>query len=200
MPATLIHEFGHFAAFYRNGERLLREPSPDLAEIDSQGLELLAVLRYDTIYGDLTDTARTVQLYLSLYTLLSGCAEDEFERFACGTEDLTLEALNAEYGRLIDAYGLTGLGAEARSWTQVPQTFRSPLYGIGYAAAMSAAMELYRIGLEDPDAAVDAYLSIVDRKEGAGFRETLTETGLSDPFGPDWEKRFAETLGAIFPR
>ncbi|MBR0508077.1 MAG: hypothetical protein IJJ86_05665 [Clostridia bacterium] len=199
MPSTLIHEFGHFAAFYRNGETLRSEPAPDLAEIDSQGLELLAVLRYDTIYGELADAARTVQLYLSLYTLVSGCLEDEFERFAYGTEDLTLEALNAEYGRLINAYGLAGLGIEARSWTQVPQTFRSPLYGIGYAAAMSAAMELYRAGLTDADAAVAAYLSIVDRKAGASFRTTLLQTGLSDPFGPEWEERFSETLDAIFP-
>lgn len=200
MPPTLIHEFGHFAAFYRNGETLRGEASPDLAEIDSQGLELLTVLRYDTIYGEWEDAARTAELYLSLYTLVCGCLEDEFQRFAYAAEDPTVEALNAEYGRLIGEYGLVGLGAEARSWTQIPQTFRSPLYEIGYAAAMSAAMELYRAGRTDAAAAADAYLSIVDRRAGSTFRKTLLRTGLTDPFGSEWEERFSETLDAIFPR
>ena len=190
----------HCAAFYRNGETLRGEASPDLAEIDSQGLELLTVLRYDTIYGEWEDAARTAELYLSLYTLVCGCLEDEFQRFAYAAEDPTVEALNAEYGRLIGEYGLVGLGAEARSWTQIPQTFRSPLYEIGYAAAMSAAMELYRAGRTDAAAAADAYLSIVDRRAGSTFRKTLLRTGLTDPFGSEWEERFSETLDAIFPR
>jgi len=200
MPSTLIHEFGHYAAFYEHGERLLSEPSPDLAEIDSQGLELLAVLRYDTLYGELAEDARTVQTYLALYALISGCLEDEFQRFAYVQENLTVEALNAEYGRLIDAYGLSELGAEARSWTQIPHTFQAPLYYVGYALGMTAALELYRIGRNDENKAIRAYRAIFDRKDGEGFRTVLARAGLDDPFATEWDAAFLETLEAIYDR
>lgn len=200
MPSTLIHEFGHYAAFYEHGERLLNEPSPDLAEIDSQGLELLAVLRYDTLYGELAGDARTVQTYLALYTLVSGCLEDEFQRFAYSRENLTLETLNAEYGLLVNAYGLSELGAEARSWTQIPHTFQTPLYDIGYALGMTAALELYSIGRNDEAKAIRTYRAIFDRKAGEGFRAVLARAGLHDPFAPEWEKSFSETLESVYGR
>ena len=197
MPPTVIHEFGHFSAYYLNEPAFCTGASPDLAEIDAQGLELLTVLRYDTLYGDLSKDAETVQLFYALYALIDGCVEDAFQQYAYERDDLTLEALNAEYGRLCAEYGLDLIGTEARSWTQIPHTFQSPFYYISYAASMTAALELYLICCENPIAARNAYLAILMRDPGAHFSETLTAAGLKDPFAEETIKDTAIGLGSV---
>lgn len=189
-PPAIIHEFGHFASFYRNGNVTRRGNTLDLAEIDALGLELLTVLRYDTIYGALSDAARDAELFYALYALVDGCMEDEFQRFAYGCEDLTLERLNAEYGHLSASYGLDAFGVEARAWTQIPHTFQQPFYYISYAVGTTAALALFCIGTEDPEGAADAYRRVAARPEGATLFETLLDAGLGDPFH---EERLRDT-------
>ena len=187
---TVIHEFGHYASFYLNGEDTDAAGSLDLAEIDAQGLELLTVLRYDTIYGELSEAAETAELFYALYALIDGCVEDAFQQFAYAQPEPTLEALNTEYGRLCAQFGLDTLGTEARSWTRIPHTFQSPFYYISYAASMTAALELYLMGKRDPEAARDAYRTVLLRRNGLPFRKMTEYAGLGDPFDPD---RLAKT-------
>ena len=196
MPPTVIHEFGHFSAFYLNGDVLKTGNPPDLAEIDAQGLELLTVLRYDTIYGDLSRAAETAQLFYALYALLDGCLEDEFQRFAYENGEMSVDRLNAEYGRLLKAYGMDALGIDPRAWTQIPHTFRLPYYYISYAVSMAAALELYLIATHDPDAAARAYRGILQRS-GADLAETLKCAGLRDPFSADDLHKTAYELGSV---
>ncbi len=196
IPAV-IHEFGHFASFYLNGDTTGEENSLDLAEIDAQGLELLTVLRYDTLYGDLSEAAETAELFYALYTLIDGCMEDAFQQFAYGPEEPDLAALDAEYDRLCRAYGLDALGTEARSWTQIAHTFQSPFYYVSYATSMTAALELYLLGKQDPDAARDVYLKIIMRGRGADFTETMTAAGLHDPFAADTIREITRGLGTV---
>jgi oligoendopeptidase F len=197
VPPAVIHEFGHFAAYYLNGETLREGNVLDLAEIDSQGLELMTVLRYDTIYGDLSEEAADVQLFYALYALIDGCLEDEFQQFAYEQDALSLEQLNTEYGRLCEAYGLDLFGLDARSWTQIPHTFQSPFYYISYATSMSAALELYLLCNTDPDEAVRIYRTILMRPKNATFRQTLLNAGLCDPFDADRMIDTARTLGRL---
>ena len=192
---TVIHEFGHFSSFYLNEAVTGEENSLDLAEIDAQGLELLTVLRYDTLYGDLSEEAETAEMFYALYTLIDGCAEDAFQRFAYGLEEPDLETLDAEYERLCKAYGLDVLGTEGRSWTQLAHTFQAPFYYVGYATGMTAALELYLMGKNDPDAAKDAYRKVLTRGRKTGFIEILTAAGLRDPFAADTIREIACGLG-----
>lgn len=187
---TIVHEFGHYAAFYLNGDAALSGDALDLAEIDAQGLELLTVLRYDTLYGESAKAAETAELFYALYAMIDGCMEDAFQQFAYAQENPALETLNAEYERLCAVYGLDALGTEGRSWTQIPHTFQSPFYYISYATGMTAALELYLRGKTDPDAAKDAYRRVLMRPKGVVLSETLRKAGLGDPFDPD---RLAET-------
>ena len=180
MVSTLLHEFGHYASYYRNGEAA--SASLDLCEIDSQGMELLAVAEYDRLYGALADAARTANLFAALYVLLSGCMEDAFQQYAYRTEGVTLAQLNAEYGRLCEAYGLSELGLDALSWTEIPHTFQSPLYYISYSVGMLTAWELFIMAETDRTAALDAYRAISTRQTGTKHRESLRGAGLTDPF------------------
>ena len=192
---TVIHEYGHFAAFYMNGSG--SAGALDLAEIDAQGLELLTVLRYDTLYGELSEAAETAELFYALYTLIDGCVEDAFQQFAYAQTEPTLDALNAEYGRLCAEYGLDVLGMEGRSWTQIPHTFQSPFYYISYATSMTAALELYLMGKSDPDAASEAYRKVLLRPDGSQFRKLTESAGLDDPFEPEIFAKTARELDHI---
>ena len=196
IPAV-IHEFGHFASFYMNGDTTGEENSLDLAEIDAQGLELITVLRYDTLYGDLSEDAETVELFYALYTLIDGCMEDAFQQFAYGPEEPDLAALDAEYDRLCRAYGMDALGMEGRSWTRIAHTFQAPFYYVSYATGMTAALELYLLGKKDPAAAKDAYLKILTRGKGADYIGTLTAAGLHDPFAADTIGEITRGLGNV---
>ncbi len=193
----LLHEFGHYASFYLNGDTMGEKNALDLAEIDAQGLELLSVLRYDTLYNDLSEAAETTELFYAIYTLIDGCLEDAFQRFAYGPEKPDLAALDAEYDRLCRAYGLDTLGMEGRSWTQIAHTFQSPFYYISYATSMTAALELYLKGKTDPDAAKAAYLKVLTRGSGADHTETLTAAGLHDPFAAETIRMIMHGLGNV---
>ena len=191
MPATLLHEFGHYARYYFSGAA--GDPL-DLAEIDSQGLELLATAAYDELYGALKDAAKTAALFFALYTLIDGCAEDAFERYAYGTEGVTLDDLNAAYGQICSAYGLDLLGSDGRSWVQIPHTFQSPMYYVSYAVSMVAALELFVLSERSVPDAVAAYRSILFRDAGAALSDTVRAAGLSDPIDPETVTRLMRDL------
>lgn len=181
---TVVHEFGHFASYYLNGDSPLAENVPDLAEIDAQGLELLTVLRYDTLYGDYAGAAKTAELFFALYALIDGCAEDAFQQYAYAQKEPTLAMLNAEYSRICSRYGLDALGREGRSWTQIRHTFQFPFYYISYATGAIASLELYLKGRTDQKAAAEAYRTILMRQRKTGPAEVLRSAGLNDPFSP----------------
>ena len=194
MPSTLMHELGHYARYYFSGAT--GDPL-DLAEIDSQGLELLAIGAYDELYGALSDAAKTAALFFALYTLIDGCAEDAFERYAYGTDGVTVDALNAAYQRLCETYGLALLGSDGRSWTQIPHTFRAPMYYVSYAVSMETALELFVLARRDPSGAIAAYRSILHRDAGAALRSTVKGAGLSDPVDPETVTRLMNELNDI---
>ena len=186
MTATILHEFGHCAGYYLNGVQRMQSSDPlDLAEIDSQGLELLAISQYDILYGALSDAAKIYQLAMALYAVITGCMEDAFQQYAYHTEGVTLEALNAEYERLADAFGLRDMGLSGESWTEISHTFRAPMYYISYATSMLGALQIYVRSEDDRTGAIEAYRSILMRPVDATFRDTLRQTGLMDPFDPD---------------
>ncbi len=198
MPMTLLHEFGHYAGYYFcGGQRMASDDPLDLAEIDSEGLEMLALSEYDTLYGALSDAAVCCALTLALYAVLTGCMEDEFQQFAYAEEQPTLEALNAKYEALTKEYGLYDMGLTGESWTEISHTFRSPMYYISYATAMLCAQQLRFLAETDVEAALTAYRTVLMRPVGATFRNTIATAGLSDPFKPDTVEALAAKLRAL---
>ncbi len=195
MPTTLLHEFGHYAGYYFRSEQDAAGGTLDLAEVDSQGLELLAIPYYDQLFGNRADEARSVQLSNALYAVISGCVMDAFERFAYTAEDLTAERLGAEFDSLVKSYGLEADGFTAWTWTRIPHLFRSPGYYLSYAVSAVVALELYAISLQNHNRAVSVYRKIINRKDFV-FHSVLRESGLTDPFRNDTIKHI---LKEVFP-
>ena len=176
MPTTLLHEFGHFAAYYRRGSASV---SLDLAEAQSQALELLAFPCYADFYGNRADEARAVKRCDLLYAIASGCLIDAFEQAAYAMDDPTAEALQETFGQLCRAYGLDDAGFTADTWTRIPHLFRAPSYYISYALGAVTALELYQLSLKHSKTAAARYWMLLGA-EGTDRAAVLKRCGLMD--------------------
>jgi oligoendopeptidase F len=196
--ATMLHELGHYANYYYNaavgnstGENL------DLAEVDSQALVLLLFDQYDNFYGKHADEARSATLIDAMFSLLSGCMEDEFQQDVYETPDMTLDQINALYKKLAVEYGLDEVyGYQGTEWVQIPHTFQMPFYYISYAVSMVPALELLELSRSDKDAAQTAYFNIMMRAQYANLGDVLSQNGLGNVFSEDTIAGIAEILKA----
>lgn len=195
--STMIHEFGHFNAYYTNTESpLWSVENLDTAEVQSQGLELLFVDYADealgTAYGD---SFRDFSVHNMLYSVSDGCMYDEFQQAVYRQPDMTLEEINQLFFDISQEYGYVYENMEdSYYWVEIPHTFHSPMYYISYATSALAALELYQLSLIDRSAAIDAYLDISKTPTVTPFRDMLDEAGLKDVFAPGIVKQLAYNL------
>ena len=193
---TIIHESGHFANFYYMQEYGWNVSDPlDIAEIDSQALELLMTHYYDRLFGNMAASERKDQLIDGLYSIISGCMEDEFQQRVYENPDMTLEEMNSMYYELAEEYGFASLyGYTGSEWAAIPHSFQSPMYYISYAVSMIAALEIWELSEKDFDAARDVYLTILCRPANSKFRTITTENGLRDPISVEAIKSLAKSV------
>ncbi len=202
---TVFHEFGHFYNGYCFQESAWNQTTDlDLAEIHSQGLELLLQLFYDELYGqDMVEGVKAANLKTMIQIIISGCMEDEFQQRLYAEEDLTLEKLNAIYEELLDEYHLYDgyyipNGFWANTWVSIPHTFQAPLYYISYATSLITALEIWELSERDPQAAIDQYLKVQQYSTYEPFQATLEACGLSSPFEEGTVQSMAQQLTAYF--
>ncbi len=194
--ATALHELGHFTGYYYNAATSNSDgDSLDLSEVDSQALVLLMFDDYDSFYGDLANNARTSALLDAMYSLLSGCMEDEFQQAVYANPNMTLEEMNALYLKLAKEYMLEDVYEyQGTEWVLISHTFQTPLYYISYAVSMVPALELFDLAQSDPAAAKAAYFDILMREQYADLDETLTKNGLDPVFSDTTIKRISLIL------
>ncbi len=194
---TVIHELGHFTNYYHNpAVGWSQSDSLDLAEVDSQALQLLMTPYYGDLYGEEYASSAQFSLLLDcMYALITGCLEDEFQQAVYSKPDMPLADMNALYLRLTQEYGLADIyGYTGTEWALVPHTFQTPMYYISYAVSMVPALELWRLSLEDLTAGRTAYLNILDRAPYATFRDVLNQNNLPDVFDESTIKDIADLL------
>lgn len=200
-PSTLFHEFGHFSRMYQTDEGGWNSGgSLDLAEVHSQGMELLMLDHYDSLYEE-TDVKllRMLTLCDILYAVLAGCLEDEFQQAIYSQPDMSLEEMNRLYEQLNREY----FGDEVNflyglSWVAINHTFESPLYYISYAVSAAAAFQLWELSLTDRSAALDAYAFLLQADNDLTFRQALTDAGLSDPLSAESIDSLCDALISYF--
>ena len=182
-PSTLFHEFGHYHNFYCEEEMIWNDGvSLDLAEVHSQGLELLMFSTYEEMYGDDAEWIEYDQLLNILYAVLSGCAEDAFQQAVFENPDMTLDEMNELHGELMERFLGYNDPSSYYSWVEIHHHFETPFYYISYATSAISALELWSVSLEDREKAVEMYSELTQYCANANYRETLKAVGLSDPF------------------
>ena len=182
--ATILHELGHFTSYYHNAVvGYSATDNLDLAEVDSQALVLLMMQYFDSFYGKYAQQAKTEVLLDAMYSLVSGCMEDEFQQDVYENPDMTLDEMNALYQKLAKEYGLDDVyGYQGTEWVLITHTFQSPLYYISYAVSIVPALELFELSQTDETAAQNAYFNILMRDPFSKFMETIDQNGLSSVF------------------
>lgn len=197
---TVLHELGHFTNYYLNpAVGYSAADNLDLAEIDSQALVLLMIDYYDAFYGKLAKDATRDVLIDAMYSLISGCMEDEFQQTVYRTPGMTLEQINAYYQQLAVEYGLDEVyGYTGTEWVLISHTFQTPLYYISYAVSMVPALELYELSHDDPAGARNAYFNIVQRAPSDQLEDVLEKNGLSSVFADATMQQIAALLEKNF--
>lgn len=211
---TLIHEFGHYNQMYYMTEDswYYGKTNIDLAEIHSQGLELLFMDFADDIYGDQADIMKMNTIFQLAYAAIEGVKEDEFQyRVYTNADGITLDDINKMYYDVSMEYGgnyaymysnslyyaMSGYMDKGVNydWIAIHHTFQSPMYYISYSTSVAAVFELFDVILDDRDEGIDTYLALVDKEFQDDFQETIEEVGLNNPIKTPRFDLYADDLG-----
>lgn len=183
---TLIHEFGHYNDAYHNNRHALTDPvNMDVAEIHSQGLELLYLEYCDKLFKGSGDSARMLILYNIVSSVIEGCLYDEFQNKVYTSEkELTVDDLNAMFAELAKSYGYADEYADSLgySWVEVSHTFQSPMYYISYATSALSALDIFSQSQHDRQKAVDSYMKLTTYGLDTPYCELIKKSGLRDIF------------------
>lgn len=196
-PSTLFHEFGHYYNFYLMGETGWNDSNNlDLAEVHSQGMEVLMMEYYPEIYGDNAEGMEIYVLYNLLYSIVMGACEDEFQQAVFENPDMSLAEMNMLHCQLFEEY--MGYSAYYYEWVEIHHHFETPFYYISYATSAASTFELWEMEELSRDAALAAYRSITQNTLNTGYLEPLARAGLRDPFHSDMLKDVADMISERF--
>lgn len=196
---TMIHEFGHYNEAFHAGTTLITDvTNMDVAEIHSQGLELLYLEYADDVYGEgLGDSARQMILYQMLYSVIDGCLYDEFQNAVFSADhEMTAQEVNRLFRTLSLEYGYTYYDSEeeAYDWVDVPHTFSSPMYYVSYGTSALAALDIWTIAQQDRQAGIDKYMELTTYGLTTTYCELLEECGLKSIFEEGTIREIAQAV------
>lgn len=190
---TAIHESGHHYAYtFDDTSTYLSGNNIDIAEIQSQGLEMLFIPLYQDICGDSADAMAVMNLYSIVDSVLSGFIVGEFELTVLENLDsMTPEDVVELFDEL---YGEYNPDAELY---MISHIFESPGYYISYGVSALASLDIWHTSLTDYDKAVEMYEKIVrvesNDKENT-FSASLEKCGFNDVLDNDFILYIADTL------
>lgn len=195
----IVHEFGHYNESYWCFDILAGDSkSIDLAEVHSQGLELLFTHWYDDIFGESAQFAQDVLMMYLIQSICDGSLYDELQQYVYTTDDLTLEKINRKYRQLCGEYGMVDQDdprEEMYSWVQINHNFTSPCYYISYAVSAAGAFDFW-LSAQNGDYfdAVDQYLRFTALPDTNTFQESFEALDMDNPLSPEY---LSELSGAL---
>ena len=182
---TAVHEFGHYHAGHFDKTPIYSVVSNnDIAEIQSQGMELLFMQFYDEIYGKKADAMRLDQLSNLLFAIESGFLVGEFEYTVLKNRDTyTPEDVIRCYNDIMGGY------ARDFPFYYIDHIFVYPGYYISYGVSALAALDLFDDVLNDPQTAIEKYSKLARipaNDQNVRLREALAENGFPDIFSDEY--------------
>ncbi len=196
---TMVHEFGHYNHFYWVVADLeSKTKSNDLAEVHSQGLELLFSHWYEDIFGEGAQFATDFLMANLVKVICEGALHDELQQYAYTAENVTLEQINQKYKQLCVEYGMASQDDprdEILDWVQVPHTFVNPCYYISYAVSSAGAFAFWLDAQQgEYFDAVDDYLRFTALPGSFGFQASFQELEMDNPLAPEYLAELAATI------
>ncbi len=183
----MFHEFGHFVnAFYTENDLMFGAEDNDLAELQSQGLEVMFTHFYTEIFGEgCGEIVLRDELMNLIYSIIDGALYDEFQQRVYAEPELTVDKVYEIYGEVYDSYGYSRYDGFDTEWMEISHNFDHPFYYISYSISAVSALELFVLSQEDYAAALEKYLQTAALDlELYYFTDALEEVGLGDVFDP----------------
>lgn len=181
---TVSHEFGHFHSDWRDTTPIyVQSMNLDIAEAQSQCMEMLFTTFYPEILGDSAVYYEMAEIYNLLDSIVSGFAIGEFEYQVMRQIDtITPEDVVELYNSIYDAVDL------GRELYQISHLYEQPGYYISYGVSALPALQMYTMIQEDQENAIEIYckLSAISCASGEyTFSSAMRECGFTDFFEPD---------------
>jgi len=197
---TLVHELGHYAAFYHFTDATLPY---DTGEVHSQGNEWLMMWYLDgMIDPDVYETLLLWRLRGGLETVILSTLVDEYEEeIYCHREVSSPEELEGIMYELMDGYeGIEHIESKEGLYTYAQYvTMEAPVYYLSYATSELASMSLYALAEEEGyEKAQEIYTELcLETPTDNDFFESLADVGLPDPFESDTVLRIVESFESV---
>ncbi len=153
-----VHEFGHFNSFCNSD--FINNPSDnvnlDIAEVQSQGMEILFLNYYDEIFGEYSDYLKVYELSRLLSVLQLGCYVNDFEHEVFqDPESFTPEQIVDLFHEKQLNYGIAPNAVNP--FGMASNYFTSPYYCISYSMSLLPALKLLEIDAQDHEKAKNIY-------------------------------------------
>ncbi|MBQ8921479.1 MAG: hypothetical protein IJ060_04875 [Oscillospiraceae bacterium] len=190
---SVTHEFGHFHSDWREDTPVyLQANCIDIAESQSQSMEMLFTAFYPEIFGDDAVFMEKLELYNILTSVTSGLAVGEFEyRVMQNADKFTPEDVLNCYEDIAYQYGLS------LEFYEITHIFEHPGYYVSYGVSALPAIQLYAMMQEDFDGAVRTYDKLSSISSFSGevyYSEAMQSCGLKDTFDPDTFSYISDTV------
>lgn len=150
---------------------------------------------YPDIYGENSDIMQISSISDLLYSILSGCCEDEFQQKVFENPDMSIDEMNQLHSDLYEEYLGFPMPYE---WVEIHHHFETPFYYISYATSAASAFEIWEMSTLSRPAALAAYRSITQNTINCGYLEPLKRAGLNSPFDAGSIERIAEAIRAKY--
>ena len=197
----MFHEFGHYLnAYYTVSDPIFGVSDNDLAELQSQGMEVLFIKYYGDIFGEQYANDVSVYTLMNLiYSVIDGAMYDEFQQKVFAEQDLTADEVQEIFKQVYAEYGYQTYDGYETSWMDVEHNFSYPFYYISYSVSAISALELFSIAKDSSyDEAKDKYLRAAALDgEVYCFSDAVEEAGLSDVFDTATSQRVTDSVGAF---
>ena len=194
---SFAHEFGHFTAYAnaKDYDPITSEECLDLAEIHSQGLQLLFGEKAEPVFGSSTRAVQVQNVLQVALNVIDGCVLDDWQREVYSNPDMTLEEINDCYRRFMTEYGTYPYSGMEYMWCTYPHSFEAPMYYFGYASSSLGALQIWLRCLDNFETGVSVWEKLIEAGSFADYAETMEKAGLK-PFysAEDTDQILSDTL------
>ena len=187
-----IHEFGHYyASGFDKTSSYDIITNLDVAEIQSQGFEVIFMRFYDDIFGEMSNAMKLYRTFNMLDSVLSGFLVGKFEYTVLSQrDDMTPQDVVDCWYDIIGDY--TDL-----PFYEITHIFEMPGYYVSYAVSALAAFDIWKDCLSDPDEGLEKYeklARIPSNSNSTKFLETLEKCGFSSVMTSEYIDSLAQEL------
>ena len=193
---TMVHEGGHAVHSFLSHDLELngfKEYPTEIAEVASMAMELFSMDHWDTFFPEKAELTRAKEQQLErVITIFPWIATiDKFQHWIYENPQHTeeergthwLEILNEFSSPLVDFSGLEEYRRFA--WQRQLHLFEVPFYYIEYGIAQLGAIGLWQQYKQDPEQAINNYITALDLGGTLTLPELFKAAGLQFDFSPE---------------